>query len=73
MNEKDALINQLMIAYGEEGMKNLEIIDIDQTDNELYHISFDDSVEALIPRFSTKLFPGESRSMPRTSTSPMSG
>ena len=71
MNEKDALINQLMIAYGEEGMKNLEIIDVDQTDNELYHISFDDSVEAFIPRFSTKLFPGESRSIPRTSTSPM--
>lgn len=68
MTEYESLVESLRIAYGDEFSKMATIIKGDEN-TPLYHISFDNKIRSFVPRFSTKLVHGESRAIPRTSTS----
>ncbi len=62
--------NYLAISFGTDALKDFDIIQHDEVEYSLYHISLNPKIREFVPRVSMRTYPGETTAIPRVSTAP---
>lgn len=65
---KEAITDMLRLSFGDKLLNNFTILDKERYDHPLYHVSDNGKIKEFTPRFSTRLYTGETKAIMRTST-----
>lgn len=67
---REKITEMLTLSFGEKLLDHFTILSYDETKKALYHVSDNPRIKEFTPRFSTRLYTGETKAIMRTSTSP---